>query len=110
MDDERTELEEFEDLEPLEGDLILPAEQPGWAKLLAWTTIVLGGIYLINPTAGIIELIPDMLPIVGNLDEATILFLMFGAMRYLGMHFPDFIERWAQPLPGLPAPDKDQEL
>jgi hypothetical protein len=26
-------------------------------------------IYLLNPTAGVIELIPDNLPFVGNLDE-----------------------------------------
>lgn len=34
-------------------------------------------IYLINPTAGIIELIPDNLPIIGNLDEvgATLLLI-----------------------------------
>ncbi len=28
-------------------------------------------IYLFNPTAGILELIPDNFPIVGNLDEAA---------------------------------------
>ena len=28
-------------------------------------------IYIINPTAGFIELIPDNFPIVGNLDEAA---------------------------------------
>lgn len=44
-------------------------------KGLPWTVanLVLGVlclIYLINPTAGVIELIPDNLPIVGNLDEA----------------------------------------
>ncbi len=27
-------------------------------------------IYLLNPTAGVLELIPDNLPIIGNLDEA----------------------------------------
>ena len=28
-------------------------------------------IYLINPTAGILELVPDNLPIIGNLDEVA---------------------------------------
>lgn len=28
-------------------------------------------LYLINPTAGILEFIPDNLPLIGNLDEAA---------------------------------------
>lgn len=32
---------------------------------------VLCFIYLLNPTAGVVELIPDNLPIVGNLDEGA---------------------------------------
>lgn len=31
---------------------------------------VVAGLYIINPTAGILELIPDNIPIWGNLDEA----------------------------------------
>ena len=31
------------------------------------------------------------------LDEAAIMFLIFGAMRYLGMRLPEFIERWTSP-------------
>lgn len=29
-------------------------------------------IYIINPGSGIIEIIPDVIPIVGNLDEAAV--------------------------------------
>jgi hypothetical protein len=32
-------------------------------------------VYILNPTAGVIEFIPDNLPIVGNLDEG-VAFLM----------------------------------
>ena len=32
---------------------------------------ILCAFYIINPTAGILEFIPDNLPVVGNLDEAT---------------------------------------
>jgi hypothetical protein len=32
---------------------------------------LVGGVYLVNPTAGILELIPDNLPFVGNLDETA---------------------------------------
>jgi len=31
----------------------------------------LGVVYLLNPGAGVIEFIPDALPIIGNLDEAA---------------------------------------
>ena len=46
---------------------------------------VIGLVYIINPTAGIIELIPDNLPMVGNLDEAAASLLVLGALRYFGM-------------------------
>jgi len=45
---------------------------------------IIGGIsllYLINPTAGIIELIPDNLPILGNLDEAGATVLLIRAYQ-----------------------------
>jgi hypothetical protein len=38
---------------------------------------LVSGVYLFNPTAGLLELIPDNLPVVGNLDEATAAFLLF---------------------------------
>ena len=100
-------MSDFEELEDFEEQLpaaeLSPLIQPGWAKALAWATIVLGGIYLINPTAGVFELIPDVIPVVGNLDEAAAMFLVFAALRYLGVRLPDFIERWVQPAPQLPA-------
>lgn len=37
----------------------------------------LGGAYLLNPTFGLLELIPDTTPLIGNLDEATAAFLLF---------------------------------
>mgnify|MGYP000138532147 CR=1 FL=1 len=46
---------------------------------------VLGLIYILNPTAGVIELIPDNIPIIGNLDEAAAVVLVIGALRYLGI-------------------------
>jgi hypothetical protein len=44
---------------------------------------LLGVIYLLNPSAGLLELIPDNLPVVGNLDEATATLLALGALKYL---------------------------
>ncbi len=42
-------------------------------------------IYLINPTAGFIEFIPDYLPIIGNLDEATATAGLLYALSGLGL-------------------------
>jgi uncharacterized membrane protein YkvA (DUF1232 family) len=41
-------------------------------------------IYLLNPTFGMFELIPDNLPIVGNLDEAAATAIVLYALRYFG--------------------------
>jgi hypothetical protein len=96
--------DDFEDFDLVVEEDAEPIEQPTWARALAWATIALGSLYMINPTAGIFELLPDNLPVLGNLDEAAILFLMYSAMRYLGMRLPEFIERWARPPAQLPAP------
>ncbi len=42
-------------------------------------------LYLINPTAGVIELIPDLTPIVGNLDEAGAAALLYSSLHYFGI-------------------------
>ena len=42
-------------------------------------------LYLINPGMGWIELIPDNLPIVGNLDEVGITGLLVYCLRVLGL-------------------------
>lgn len=42
-------------------------------------------LYLINPTAGFLEFLPDNLPVVGNLDEATATLIVLNALRYFGV-------------------------
>ena len=54
---------------------------------------LLGLVYLINPTAGIFELIPDNLPFVGNLDEAAACALILAAFRYYGIDLTAFLGR-----------------
>ncbi len=39
-------------------------------------------LYLINPTAGVFEFIPDNLPFIGNLDEAAATAILLTAWRY----------------------------
>ena len=40
-------------------------------------------IYLLNPTAGILEIIPDNFPIIGNLDEAGATLILLHAIKIL---------------------------
>ncbi len=53
------------------------------------TAMIVAIIYLINPTAGILEFIPDNLPIVGNLDEAAALYILFSGLRFYGINLPN---------------------
>ncbi len=46
---------------------------------------VISALYIINPTMGIIELIPDNIPIIGNLDEAAATTVLLGVLAYFGL-------------------------
>ena len=50
-------------------------------------------IYLLNPGAGIFELIPDNLPFIGNLDEAAALATLLMCLKYFGINLPDIFRR-----------------
>lgn len=50
-------------------------------------------IYILNPGAGIFELIPDNLPIIGNLDEAAAVATLLMCLSYFGITLPDFLRR-----------------
>jgi hypothetical protein len=47
---------------------------PRWATYLA---SLVGIIYLLNPTGGLVEIIPDIIPFVGNLDEGVAMLLIW---------------------------------
>ncbi|MFC1598664.1 DUF1232 domain-containing protein [Patescibacteria group bacterium] len=52
------------------------------------TALILGIsslVYVFNPTAGILEIIPDVMPGVGNLDEAAAMLILFAVLRYFGL-------------------------
>jgi uncharacterized membrane protein YkvA (DUF1232 family) len=42
-------------------------------------------VYLINPGMGVFELIPDNLPFIGNIDEATAAVFLIAALKYFGV-------------------------
>lgn len=46
---------------------------------------LLAVVYLVNPTAGVFELIPDNLPVVGNLDEAVATAILLAVLRHFGV-------------------------
>jgi uncharacterized membrane protein YkvA (DUF1232 family) len=41
-------------------------------------------LYLINPSAGVFEIIPDNIPLVGNLDEGLATTLLLSCLNYFG--------------------------
>lgn len=56
---------------------------------MAMAGVALSGFWLLNFTAGIIE-IPDILPLVGNIDEAAASAILFSSLRYLGFDILPF--------------------
>jgi len=59
--------------------------------ILAFTAIA--GLYLINPTAGIFEFLPDNLPLIGNLDEAAAVVIILSTLRYYGLDLTRLYKR-----------------
>jgi len=54
-------------------------------------------IYLLNPGAGIFELLPDNLPFIGNLDEAAAVATLLMCLKYFGINLPGFSRRDQEP-------------
>ena len=65
------------------GQWLEPLSWRGVPAWLVYLAAVVGVMYLLNPTAGLIEVLPDNLPFVGNLDEgvATML-LWYGLVEF----------------------------
>lgn len=61
-------------------------------------------LYLLNPTAGLIEFIPDNFPYVGNLDEAAAVLLLLQCLRYFGIDLTGFFARTPSPSDDAPKP------
>jgi len=57
-----------------------PLSKVGWPTWLVYFLAVVGGIYILNPTFGAFELIPDNLPIIGNMDEGVAVMLILAGL------------------------------
>lgn len=54
---------------------------------------LLSVLYILNPTAGLFEIIPDNLPFIGNLDEAAAVALLLMCLKYFGIDLPNIFRR-----------------
>lgn len=54
---------------------------------------LLATLYILNPTAGLFEILPDNLPLVGNLDEAAAVALLLMCLSYFGIDLPNIFKR-----------------
>lgn len=57
-----------------------PLSKYGWPSWLVYTMAIIGVVYILNPTFGLLELIPDNLPIIGNLDESVAVMLILAGI------------------------------
>ena len=69
---------------------------------------VLAALYLLNPTFGVFELIPDALPVIGNLDEAGATLILLNVLRYYGFDLQRLFGKRAAPQ--LPPQRDPREL
>ena len=60
-------------------------------------------VYLVYPSFGVFELLPDALPLVGSLDEASATVVLVSAFRYFGVDLSRLFKRDALPS-GDPPP------
>ena len=52
-------------------------------KIGAILVLLICLVYVLNPTAGVFELLPDNIPFFGNIDEGLAFALIFASIRYL---------------------------
>lgn len=58
-------------------------ENKKWPPFLLYLTGAIGVVYLLNPSFGVFELIPDNIPLVGNLDEGAAALLVWNAIQQI---------------------------
>lgn len=64
-----------------------PAQPPNFlSRLTVGGITAIAALYLINPTAGVIEFIPDVVPVIGNLDEGAAMVLLISGLSFFGVN------------------------
>ncbi len=72
-------------------------------------------VYLVFPTLGIFELIPDAIPIIGNMDEAVATLIILNTLNYYGLDLTNLYGSARRRRLNRPAqiiyqrPDRDSE-
>lgn len=56
-------------------------------------------IYLIYPSLGVFELIPDAIPVLGSIDEASATLILINTFRYYGFDVTRFYGKRTPQLP-----------
>jgi hypothetical protein len=69
-------------------------------KLTAILLGLLSAFYLINPTAGVFELLPDAIPLVGNVDESLAAYVLYSSIEYLRGKPIGMFRNWRAPATG----------
>ena len=65
----------------------------GGKDIIVLLVMIISAIYLINPTAGVIEIIPDVVPFVGNLDEGVATTLLLSGLSYFGINLTNIFKK-----------------
>ena len=60
--------------------LTTPPSEYSVPRWLVYVLGLVGLVYILNPTAGILELLPDNLPFLGNLDEGVAFMLIWASL------------------------------
>jgi len=73
--------------DPIQGELIGAdgGGGSGFGKPMSILLAIVCVLYIVNPTMGVLEFIPDNLPIIGNIDEATATTGLLLALSNLGL-------------------------
>jgi uncharacterized membrane protein YkvA (DUF1232 family) len=83
MNDKQLETKKNGDKAPLSDfarKISEPLSKRGWPVWLVYIFAFLGVLYMLNPTAGIFEFIPDNIPFIGNIDEGVAFMLILAGL------------------------------
>jgi uncharacterized membrane protein YkvA (DUF1232 family) len=62
-------------------------------KIAVFCLGLLSALYILNPGAGFFELIPDNIPLIGNLDEAAAVALLLMCLKFFGIDLPNIFRK-----------------